>query len=166
VITLRLETATPESWSAFGSIPTDEDSAAAPSRLEFLWDDGQVNFIGHMNSEISFGATGAARCELLNRHDTHTQTLMPMDADAYVVVVPAAVDFSDPSHFAQARAFMLPQHAVVHLDRGTWHWGPYPIGVESVRIFNIQGAGYVRDNGIAWLARDHGTIFEVDLRGV
>ena len=28
------------------------------------------------------------RCELLNRHDTHTQTLMPMSGDAIVVVAP------------------------------------------------------------------------------
>lgn len=162
-IRLRLETVTYESWAPFGSIPSDEGSEHDRSDLEFLWDDGHVNFISHHNREITFAADGAARCELLNRHDTHTQTLMPVDADAYAVVAPAALDFSEPDHLASIRAFALPRGAVVHLARGTWHWGPYPIGAESVRIFNIQGSGYPNDNGIVWLARDHGRIVEVEL---
>ena len=35
-------------------------------------------------------------------------------------------------------------------------WAP-----TSVRIFNVQGRGYADDNGIAWLTRDHGVVFEV-----
>ncbi len=153
---------THESWAPFGSIPTDEGSEHDRSDLEFLWDDGHVNFIGHTNDEISFTDDGAARCELLNRHDTHTQTLMPFDADAYVVVAPASADFDQPACGDTIRAFALPQHSVVHLARGTWHWGPYPLTAARVRIFNIQGRGYSDDNGIAWLARDHGLIVEVD----
>ena len=30
-----------------------------------------------------------------------------------------------------------------------------------MRIFNVQGRGYADDNGIAWLTRDHGVIYEV-----
>lgn len=158
---LQLDTVTHESWEPFGSIPSDEGSSHDRSDLEFLWDDGHVNFIGHTNDEIGFSSDGAARCELLNRHDTHTQTLMPVDGDAYVVVAPAACDFSEAAHFDAIRAFRLPQYGVVHLARGTWHWGPYPIGQPSLRIFNVQGRGYTRDNGIVWLARDHDTVVEV-----
>jgi ureidoglycolate hydrolase len=159
---LRLEPVTPESWAPFGSIPGDEGTEHDRSDLEFLWDDGHVNFIGHHNDEIAFTTDGAAICELLNRHDTHTQTLMPYDTDAYCVVAPAACDFADAADFEQIRAFRLPRHSVVHLARGTWHWGPYPLGADSVRIFNVQGTGYVNDNGIAWLARDHDCRVEVE----
>lgn len=162
---LHLETVTPESWAPFGTIPSDEGSEHDRSDLEFLWDDGHVNFISHTNDEIPFTADGAACCERLNRHDTHTQTLMPYDTDAYAVVAPADVDFSEPEHLETVRAFRLPRHAVVQLARGTWHWGPYPLGQDSIRIFNIQGTGYVNDNGIAWLTRDHGVTFEVELDG-
>ena len=104
---------------------------------------------------------GKLRCELLNRHDTHTQTLMPMSGDAVVVVAPAEVDFSEPGHFDTVKAFALPQHACVHLHRGTWHWGPYPVGASEVRVFNIQARGWPTDNGVAELTRDHGVVFEV-----
>src|SRR5262249_30243906 len=103
-------------------------------------------------------------CELLNRHDTHTQVLMPVDADAYVVVAPAAVDFSDPVHLERVHAFRVPRYACFALHRGTWHWGPYPLDrAGSVRLLNVQGSRYREDNGIAWLARDRGVVFEVML---
>lgn len=161
VITLPLEELTAQAWAPFGTIPADEGTGADRSELEFLWNDGAVNFITHTDDELAFEANGAARCELLNRHDTHTQTLMPYDTDAYCVVAPAAIDFSRPEHFDTVRAFHLPRHAVIHLARGTWHWGPYPLGQPSIRIFNVQGRGYVNDNGIAHLARDHGVVYAV-----
>jgi hypothetical protein len=49
----------------------------------------------------------------------------------------------------------------VHLHRGTWHWGPYPLGAETVRIFNIQGRGYPLDNGIVEFAATHGVAYDV-----
>ena len=54
--------------------------------------------------------------------------------------MPLNIDFSEPEHFDAVQAFYLPQHAVVHLARGTWHWGPYPLNA-NLRIFNIQGRG-------------------------
>ncbi len=158
-IVLDAEPATPESFAPFGVLPGDE-GAPPTADLEFQWNDGWVNYIGHDLSEIQV-VDGRYRCELLNRHDTHTQTLMPVSDDAMVVVAPAAVDFSLPSHFETVRAFFVPRFTCVHLARGTWHWGPYPCSMPSVRIFNIQGRGYVRDNGIAWLARDHGVAYDI-----
>src|SRR5262245_52310275 len=103
------------------------------------------------------------RCELLNRHDTHTQTLMPMSGDAIVVVAPPDVDFSDAAHFATVKAFALPQYACVHLHRGTWHWGPYPVGADELRIFNIQGRGYPSDNAVVRFAQDFGLAYDVKI---
>jgi hypothetical protein len=34
----------------------------------------------------------------------------------------------------------------VVLHRGTWHWGPYPLAAEAVRLFNVQGLRYREDN--------------------
>jgi ureidoglycolate hydrolase len=159
-VRLRAETATRASFAPFGSVPPEENDGNPTSDLEFLWNDGAVNFIGHTLVELDV-VDGWMRCELLNRHDTHTQTLMPMSGDAVVVVAPGDVDFSEPEHFETVRAFVMAQHSCVHLHRGTWHWGPYPLDAPSVRIFNVQGRGYADDNGIAWLARDHDTVFEV-----
>ena len=131
ILSLPLLDVTHDAWAPFGTLPSDEGTEHDTSDLEFLWNDGHVNFIGHTNEEIPFTADGLPICELLNRHDTHTQTLMPVSGPAYVVVAPADIDFSRPEHFETIVAFRLERHAVVHLARGTWHWGPYPLGADS-----------------------------------
>jgi ureidoglycolate hydrolase len=160
-IELTVEPATRDSFAAYGVIPPFEGDGQPTANLVFTRNDGWVNFIGHNIDEIEVRA-GRLRCELLNRHDTHTQTLMPMSGDALVVVAPAEVDFSQPEHFDSVKAFALPQHSCVHLHRGTWHWGPYPVGAAEVRVFNIQASGWPTDNGIVELTRDHGVVFEVE----
>ena len=132
-VRLGVELATRESFAPFGVLPPDENDDAPVAALEFLWNDGAVNYIGHTLDELEV-VDGWLRCELLNRHDTHTQTLMPMSGDAVVVVAPADVDFSSAEHFDTVRAFVMACHTCVHLHRGTWHWGPYPLGAPSVRI--------------------------------
>ena len=160
--TVRLEAlaATRAAFAPFGDIPPEENDGNPTADLEFAWNDGAANFIGHTLDELEV-VDGWLRCELLNRHDTHTQTLMPMSGDAIVVVAPGGVDFSEAAHFDAVRAFVMPRYTCVHLHRGTWHWGPYPLDAQSVRIFNVQGRGYADDNGIAWLARDHSVLYEV-----
>ena len=159
-VRLDAEPVTRAAFAAFGAVPPEESDANPTADLEFLWNDGSVNFIGHTLDELEV-IDGWLRCELLNRHDTHTQTLMPMSGDAIVVVAPADVDISEAAHFDTVRAFVVACHTCVHLHRGTWHWGPYPLDAPSVRIFNVQGRGYAKDNGIAWLTRDHGVVYEV-----
>src|SRR5438309_28524 len=132
-IELPVEPATRESFAPYGVLPPFEGDGQPTADLVFTRNDGWVNFIGHTLDEIEVRA-GRLRCELLNRHDTHTQTLMPISGDALVVVAPADVDFSLPEHFETVKAFALPQYAVVHLHRGTWHWGPYPVGASEVRV--------------------------------
>src|SRR3954469_2583003 len=92
-IELTLESATPESFAAYGVLPPFEGDGQPTADLVFTRNDGWVNYIGHTLDEIEVH-DGNMCCALLNRHDTHTQTLMPMSGDAVVVVAPAEVDFS------------------------------------------------------------------------
>jgi ureidoglycolate hydrolase len=160
-ITLNPTAVTPEAFAPFGVLPPDEGDGNETADLEFLLNDGWVNYIAHTLDEIEV-IDGMLRCDVLNRHDTHTQTLMPMSGPAVLVVAPAGIDFSEPAHYDTVHAFFLPQHACIHLRRGTWHWGPYPVGANEVRIFNIQGRGYPNDNGTVQLVRDHGLAYEVN----
>ena len=160
MIELTPQRLTPESFALFGVLPPDEGDGAPTADLEFLRNDGWVNYISHSLDEIDT-TDGMLRCDVLNRHDTHTQTLMPVDADAVIVVAPPDVDFSQAGHLDTVRAFVVARHNCVHLHRGTWHWGPYPIGTTNVRIFNIQGRGYPSDNDVTRFARDFGVIFGV-----
>ena len=159
-IELEVEPATAESFAPYGVLPPFEGDGQPTADLVFTRNDGWVNFIGHALDEVEV-RDGRLRCELLNRHDTHTQTLMPMSGDALVVVAPPEVDFSRPEHLDTVKAFALPRYTCVHLHRGTWHWGPYPVGASNVRVFNIQARGWPTDNGIVELALDHGVVFEV-----
>jgi ureidoglycolate hydrolase len=147
-------------FARFGVLPPDEGDGNPTADLEFVLADGWVNYISHSLSEIDV-RDGRLRCELLNRHDTHTQTLMPVDADAVIAVAPAGVDFSSTADLGTVQAFVVPRQQCVHLHRGTWHWGPYPVGAPELRIFNIQGRGYPTDNTVAELRAALGIVFEV-----
>ena len=152
---------TPGAFAPFGHLPDDEGAPGDRADLQYLWADPHLNYIAHTGDEIAYGARGAL-CELLNRHDTHTQVLMPVDTDAFVVVAPPEVDFSKPADLETVCAFLVRRYQCLALHRGTWHWGPYPVDRSgSVRLLNVQGARYREDNGIAWLKRDRGVVFEV-----
>ena len=149
-------------FAPFGVLPPYEGDGQPTADLEFLLDDGWVNYIAHSLDELApFGRRLC--CDRLNRHDTHTQTLMPVSGDAVIVVAPAASAMAEPEDLASVRAFLLRRYECVHLARGTWHWGPYPVGAESVVIFNVQGRGYPDDNAVAVLPEACGSVVEVVL---
>ena len=146
VMSITAEPLTAKAWAPFGWLPVDDtDPRDGDHDLEFAWGDPHVNVIAHTYDEVHH-TDGGAICEVLYRHDTHTQTLMVLNAPAIVVVAPAAVDFSEATHLDTVRAFRLePQDALV-LARGTWHWGPFPVDAPVVKLFNVQGRRYAEDN--------------------
>ena len=104
------------------------------------------------------------RCDMLFRHDTHTQALMPLNVPAVIVVAPAAVEFTDeaearPRPCLPDRAPRVTGHCSGHLALGT-----VPDRGPSVRLFNVQGSATRRTTGSPRLGRDRGVVFEVDAR--
>lgn len=149
-----------EAWAPFGWLPVaDTDPRDGEHRLSFAWDDVHVNLIGHARSEVRATADGL-RCEMLFRHDTHTQTVMPLDVPAVIAVAPASVDFTAPGDAEAIRVFRLEPLEPVVLSRGTWHWGPFPVSAPEVRLFNVQGLRYAEDNACVDLV---GPGFAVDV---
>jgi hypothetical protein len=143
---------TEAAWQPFGWLPrADTDLLDGTERLAFDWDDVHVNLIAHTLDEVA-AVDGGLRCDVLYRHDTHTQVLMPLDSDAVVAVARSTVEFADADDAAGVEAFLLrPQESIV-LFKGTWHWGPFPVGAGRVTLFNVQGLGYAEDNRSADLA--------------
>ena len=80
------------------------------------------------------------------RHDTHTQVLLALNGPSVIAVAPADADLSSAAGLDAVRAFRLEKLDAVVLHRGTWHWGPFPLGDEPVLLFNVQGLGYAKDN--------------------
>ena len=67
-------------------------------------------------------------------------------------VAPAAVGFDDAGDLDAVVAFVLQPLDALVLHRGTWHWGPFPLGPEAVHLFNVQGLRYRDDNACMDLA--------------
>lgn len=139
-------------WAPFGWIPVaDTDPRDGRHRLAYAWDDAHVNVIGHARDEVPALPDGL-RCQMLYRHDTHTQVLLVLDHPAVIAVAPAEVDFSAPGDVARIAAFRLEPLESLVLHRGTWHWGPFPVADDTVTLFNVQGLRYAEDNAMVDLA--------------
>jgi ureidoglycolate hydrolase len=153
---------TEAAWAPFGWLPrADTDPADGTDTLHFEWDDAHLNTIEHGTDEVDATPDGL-RCAVMYRHETHTQALMSLDADAVVAVAPADVTFGDAGDLEQVRAFVLEPGQTVVLHRGTWHWGPFPIrGATSVRLLNVQGRRYAEDNASVDLTAATGRVVDV-----
>jgi ureidoglycolate hydrolase len=129
----------------------DTDPRDGDQRLTFTMDDAHVNIIGHARAEVPATPDGL-RCDMLFRHDTHTQTIMSLDVPAIIAVAPASVTFDSPGDVDTIRVFRLEPLEPFVLHRGTWHWGPFPTEADAVKLFNVQGLRYADDNACVDLA--------------
>ena len=99
----------------------------------------------------------------LNRHHNATQALVALAGKpTLLVVAPKQHDFTTPDHLEHVRAFICDGSAGVNLSLGTWHWGPAPL-MDHVDLVNVQGAGFLHDNEVAYLERDLGVVVRVQL---
>jgi ureidoglycolate hydrolase len=145
-VTIDAEPLTPDAWGEYGWLPVlDDDPTDGIHALEFSWQDAHLNYISHAPDEVE-------RVDdwfVVNRmyhHDTHTQALMPVNCPSLIAVAPAIVDFSYAAQVETVRAFVLDPLVCIVLHRGTWHYGPFPLGTEPVRLLNLQGRRYEEDS--------------------
>jgi ureidoglycolate hydrolase len=149
--TVTAEPLTSDGWRPFGQVIGLDDCS-----LELR--DGAVFHLDVLTYEWR-----ALRCDLLNRHHTASQALIPLGGSpAVVVAAPAEVDFTEESHFDTIRAFVISGDQGINLSIATWHWGPYPLGA-SVQLANFQARDVANDNEVAHLARDLATVVEIRL---
>ncbi len=135
-----------EAWAPFGWLPVpDTDPGDGRYRLAFEWSDPHVNLIAHTRQEVT-AVPGGLRCDVLYRHVTHTQVLMPLDHRCVLAVAAPGAGPAGPDGAGAIAAFLLEPLEALVLHRGTWHWGPFPIASESVTLFNVQGLRYREDN--------------------
>jgi ureidoglycolate hydrolase len=143
---LRAIPLTEEPWAPFGWLPRrDTDPRDGQSRLEFTWNDVHLNVIAHFTDEVPH-MDGGLVCQMLFRHQTHTQALMVLDNDALMVVAEPGAQLASPGDLSALRAFHLKPRDAFVLHRGTWHWGPFPVTAGEVTLYNVQGRGYADDN--------------------
>lgn len=146
MVRVKAEPLSASGWAPFGWLPVeDTDPSDRIHQLEFEWQDAHVNVITHRSSEV-VQHDGLIHCAEMYRHDTHTQALLVLDAPAVVAVAPASTRFNGALDVSSIRAFTIQPLDSVVLHRGTWHWGPFPVRGDAVRLFNVQGYRYLEDN--------------------
>jgi ureidoglycolate hydrolase len=151
---------TARAWAPFGALPVDAGDPNDQVELAFEWNDAHLDYISHSPRDVTRTQRGF-RCEGMFRHATHTQALMPLNCEAVLAVAPPDVDFNGGDDLEEIRAFRVrPGHCFV-LHRGTWHWGPFPLGAEPVRLLNLQGRRYRDDNGYVDFNQALATVVEV-----
>ena len=134
---------------------------------------GQVIDTGDMVMELRDGEQFALNvlsydryplvCDHLNRHHKATQALVALAGKpTLIVVAPQEFDFTTRDHLQHVRAFICDGSAGVNLSLSTWHWGPAPL-MDHVDLVNVQGAGFLDDNEVAYLERDLGVVVRVEL---
>jgi ureidoglycolate hydrolase len=144
--TIEAERFDPGRWEPYGWVPLpDTDARDGRSTLFFEWGDAHLNLIGHDADEVPHTGGGLG-CEMLFRHRTHTQALMVLNCPAVVVVAAAGAAFRSPQDSGKLQAFLLRPLDALVLHRGTWHWGPFPVGAPRVDMLNVQGRRYAEDN--------------------
>ena len=155
-ITIDAEPFDSDAWREFGWVPVpDTDPTDGIHSLEFSWEDAHLNYISHAPDEVAH-ENGHVVLDRLYHHDTHTQALVPLNGRSLIAVAPAIVDFSRAEHLESLRAFLLDPLTCIVLHRGTWHYGPYPLGGEPVQLLNLQGRRYREDNAFVDLDRSAG----------
>ena len=166
MIPRRAGALTAEAFAPFGWLPVaDTDPRDGDARLHFEWADPHLNVIAHASDEVDHAPSGDPLCAILYRHATHTQALMSLNVHAVVVVAPADATFESSRDLDLVRAFRVAPLAAFVLHRGTWHWGPFPLGTEAVQLLNVQGLGYARDNASVSLPERTGSVLEVVANG-
>jgi ureidoglycolate hydrolase len=161
LITVEASVLTVDAWAPFGWLPVpDTDPRDTEHQLHFEWADPNLNVIAHEYDEVQHTENGSV-CAVMYRHDTHTQALMPLNVAAVVAVASGRVDFSRRDDVRAVRAFAIQPLDCFVLNPGTWHWGPFPLGREAVRLLNVQGARYAEDNASVDLAARTGAAVEV-----
>ena len=129
----------------------DTDPADGEERLTYEWADPHVNVISHAPDEIGATETGCAASACTATTPT-PRCCWPSTAPRCWRWRPPTSDLTTAARPRRCRAFRLEKLDAIVLHRGTWHWGPFPLGGEPVLLFNVQGLGYAHDNASADLA--------------
>lgn len=68
-------------------------------------------------------------------HNTCSEAMMPLDADAYVHVAPAGATANVP--YDEVEVFRIPKGTMITLRPGVWHHGPFCVDTDSLQTLII-----------------------------
>lgn len=167
VFTVKAQPLTREAFVPYGqlisSIPGSKDAAGLKDGEFATGMTMELRNGEQFNLNVLTYERHALEVDHLNRHHKATQALIALAGKpTLLVVAPKEYDFSTRDHLQYVEAFVCDGSAGVNLAIATWHWGPYPL-METVDLVNVQGAGFINDNEVAYLERDLGVLVKIEL---
>ena len=136
-----------EAWAPFGWLPVaDTDPRDGEHRLSFAWDDVHVNIIGHARAEVPETGRRPPLPDALPARHPHPERHVARRAGSHCRGARPRSISRIPADGESIHVFRLEPLEPLVLNRGTWHWGPFPIADDHVRLFNVQGLRYAEDN--------------------
>lgn len=117
---VRLEEISAAAFAAFGDVFT----APLPGSPRVELENELVNLRPNARARLSLATIAPVRLPLhvqhMERHAFSSQTFVPLQASAYLVLV-AANGIDDEPDISTLRAFRVPGHLGINYRAGTWH---------------------------------------------
>ncbi len=150
---IRPEPLSEEAWAPFGWLPVaDTDPKDGRQTMAFEWADPHVNIIGHARTEVPETDRVAPLRDALPARQPHPNHHVPGRPGRDRRGAQPTSTFTPADDAERIRVFRLEPLQPLVLHRGTWHWGPFPVEADRVRLFNVQGLRYAEDNACVDLA--------------
>jgi ureidoglycolate lyase len=73
--------------------------------------------------------------DILEYHNNTGEGILPLDGDVLLCFAPASPPGGIP--LCDAEVFFVPQHTMVTIRPGVWHYAPYATGSESVNVLIV-----------------------------
>ena len=152
---VRVEAATPESVARFGQLLGVHDHVK-PLPVGFY--EGKVSvyapveFQSDEETQLHLATVNRREMQVqwMERHFKHTQTFIPLEGKAFVVVLAPPND-DDLPDLAQVRALLFDGSCSLTMKRGTWHEFPFALvdGSNVIVILRSETArNLMKDNVI------------------
>jgi ureidoglycolate hydrolase len=127
---------TDESIKGYGSLlhtsqkkPTFENE-----QFVFTGDIYKYNANGTLTAGILIGKKREMKLECLEQHAETQEILVQLENDAIIFLAKTSEKGNGPG---EAKAFYLKQGEAVALDKGIWHWVPFPFECDCCKTLVI-----------------------------
>ena len=122
-----------------------------------LGDEGVVGYLITKHRDFTFTQ--------MERHTRTIEVFIPLEGCSIFPVAPPS-DLNDPNAMPSPEdvtAFILDGKKGVILDEGTWHWAPFPLGIESTFALLLKKPTVEKDITIKDLEKEKGLLFKLVL---
>lgn len=122
-------------------------ATVATPEVEFYSELATIKLTGDISIGVVIAKQRPFICDRLERHVRAPEILVPLNGVSLAPFSPAK-DLDNPEATPstdQVKAFILDETKAIIINKGVWHWVPYPLG-DAATLLAVQRKGtYVED---------------------